>query len=85
MQTGLDEPVDRLLPELADRKVLKRIDSPVDDTVPAKRPITLGVLLTFRLGFGAVMAPPDAYPIQKAMTAAAGWSRRSMIFSPLAA
>jgi len=51
----LDEPVDRWLPELADRKVLKRIDSPLDDTVPAKRPITLRDLLTFRLGYGAVM------------------------------
>ncbi len=63
----LDEPVDRWLPELADRKVLKRIDSPLDDTVPAKRPITLRDLLTLRLGLGAVMAPPDTYPIQKAM------------------
>ena len=36
----LDEPVDRLLPELADRKVLKRLDGPLDDTVPASRPIT---------------------------------------------
>ena len=45
----LDEPVDRLLPELANRKVLKRLDSPLDDTVPAKRPITLRDLLTFRL------------------------------------
>jgi CubicO group peptidase (beta-lactamase class C family) len=63
----LDEPVDRWLPELADRKVLKRIDSPLDDTVPAKRRITLRDLLTFRLGLGAVMAPPGTYPIQKAM------------------
>ncbi|HKO09957.1 MAG TPA: serine hydrolase domain-containing protein, partial [Alphaproteobacteria bacterium] len=31
----LDEPVDRLLPELAERKVLKRLDGPLDDTVPA--------------------------------------------------
>ena len=30
----LDEPVDRLLPELADRRVLRRIDGPVEDTVP---------------------------------------------------
>ena len=52
----LDEPVDRWLPELADRKVLRGIDSPLDDTVPAKRPITLRDLLTFRLGVGAVMA-----------------------------
>jgi len=63
----LDEPVDRLLPELANRKVLKRIDSPLDDTVPAKRPITLRDLLTFRLGYGAVMVFPSRYPIQKAM------------------
>jgi CubicO group peptidase (beta-lactamase class C family) len=64
----LDEPLDRLLPELADRKVLKRIDGPLDDTVPASRPITLRDLLTFRMGFGIIMAPPDTYPIQRAMS-----------------
>jgi CubicO group peptidase (beta-lactamase class C family) len=64
----LDEPVDPWLPELADRKVLRAIDSPLDDTVPAHRPITLRDLLTFRLGFGIVMAPPGTYPIQKAMS-----------------
>ncbi len=37
----LDEPIDRLAPELANRKVLKRPDSLLDDTVPAVRPITL--------------------------------------------
>src|SRR5437868_4621720 len=63
----LDEPVDPWLPELADRKVLRAIDSPLDDTVPAHRPITLRDLLTFRLGIGAVMAPPGTYPIQKAI------------------
>jgi CubicO group peptidase (beta-lactamase class C family) len=62
----LDEPVDRWLPELADRKVLKRLDGPLDDTVPANRPITVRDLLTFRMGFGQMMAPPDAYPILKA-------------------
>src|SRR5215211_2538388 len=31
----LDEPVDRLLPELADRKVLKRLSGLLGDTVPA--------------------------------------------------
>jgi CubicO group peptidase (beta-lactamase class C family) len=67
----LDAPVDRLLPELADRKVLRSIDSALDDTVPANRPITLRDLLTFRLGIGAVMAPPGLYPIQKAMDEAA--------------
>jgi CubicO group peptidase (beta-lactamase class C family) len=59
----LDEPVDRLLPELAERKVLKRLDGPLDDTVPANRPITVRDLLTFRMGFGQMMALPDAYPI----------------------
>src|SRR5688572_17269541 len=37
----LGEPVDRLLPELAGRRVLKRIDGPLDDTVPANWPITV--------------------------------------------
>src|SRR5438034_6755027 len=52
----LDEPVDRLLPELAERRVLKDLDSPLDDTVPAHRPISVRDLLTFRMGYGTVMA-----------------------------
>jgi CubicO group peptidase (beta-lactamase class C family) len=48
----LDEPVDRLLPELADRRVLRRMDGPLDDTVPAQRAITTRDLLTFTFGFG---------------------------------
>src|SRR5437868_1843824 len=51
----LDEPVDRLLPELADRRVLRRMDGPLDDTVPAHRPITTRDLLTFTFGFGLAM------------------------------
>jgi CubicO group peptidase (beta-lactamase class C family) len=66
----LDEPVDRWLPELADRKVLRAIDGPLDDTVPAKRPITLRDLLTFRSGHGMIMVFPDRYPIQKAIAEA---------------
>jgi CubicO group peptidase (beta-lactamase class C family) len=66
----LDEPVDPWLPELADRRVLRAIDSPLDDTVPATRPITLRDLLTFRLGIGAVMVFPPRYPIQEAMAQA---------------
>jgi CubicO group peptidase (beta-lactamase class C family) len=64
----LDEPVDRLLPELVGRRVLRTLDAPLDDTVPATRPITVRDLLTFRMGFGIVMAPPNSYPIQRAMT-----------------
>jgi CubicO group peptidase (beta-lactamase class C family) len=79
----LDESVDRWLPELADRKVLRAIDSSLDDTVPANRPITLRDLLTFRLGLGAVMVFPERYPIQKAM-AEAGLAPgpRPLPFSP---
>src|SRR3989442_15269693 len=53
----LAEPVDRLLPELADRRVLTRVDGPLDDTVPAHRPITVEDLLTFRMGFGLLTEP----------------------------
>ena len=63
----LDDPVDDLLPELANRRVLKSLAGPVDDTVPAKRPISLRDLLTFTFGLGAVMVWPAKYPIQKAM------------------
>lgn len=63
----LEEPVDRLLPELSDRVVLKRIDSPLDDTVPAQRPITVRDLLTFTMGIGSIMAMPGTHPIQRAV------------------
>jgi len=66
----LDDPVDRFLPELANRRVLARLDAALDDTVPASRPITLRDLLTFRAGFGFVLAPPGTYPIQKAIAEA---------------
>ena len=51
---GLDEPVDRLLPELAGRRVLKRMDGPLEETVAAERAITTRDLLTFTFGFGMV-------------------------------
>src|SRR5262249_35547337 len=61
----LDDPVDRWLPELAGRRVLKRLDGPLEDTVPAKRPISLRDLLTLRMGLGYIMTS-GAYPIQQA-------------------
>jgi CubicO group peptidase (beta-lactamase class C family) len=63
---SLDEPVDRLIPELANRRVLRRLDGPLDDTVPARRPILVSDLLTMRMGMGAIMAPGN-YPIMTAM------------------
>ncbi|PRZ33910.1 CubicO group peptidase (beta-lactamase class C family) [Antricoccus suffuscus] len=63
----LDDPLDDVLPELAGRVVLRSLSADLDDTVPARRPITLRDLLTFRLGIGAVMAPPGSTPIGTAM------------------
>lgn len=63
----LDESIEPRLPELADRRVLKSISSALEDTVSARRPITVRDLLTYRMGFGSVMAPPDTFPIQKAI------------------
>jgi CubicO group peptidase (beta-lactamase class C family) len=62
----LDDPIDPWLPELAGRRVLRQIGSGLDDTVPAKRPISVRDLLTFRMGFGQMMARPDAHPILQA-------------------
>ena len=47
---ALDEPVDRLLPELADRRVLRAPDAALDDTVPADRPLTVRDVLTYTTG-----------------------------------
>ncbi|HEX4251448.1 MAG TPA: serine hydrolase domain-containing protein [Pseudonocardia sp.] len=69
---GLDDPVDELLPELADRRVLRFLDGSLDDTVPAERPITVRDLFTFQLGYGVVLAAPDSLPIQRA------WSQRRL-------
>jgi len=63
---ALEDPVDRWLPELAQPRVLRSIESQLDDTVPAVRPITVEDVLSFHLGWGSVMAPPDSYPIQRA-------------------
>ncbi|MFJ6410657.1 serine hydrolase domain-containing protein [Streptomyces hydrogenans] len=48
----LDDPVDPWLPELAGRQVLKNVDGPLDDTVPARRPITVRDVLTSTFGLG---------------------------------
>ncbi|UCM89673.1 serine hydrolase domain-containing protein [Streptomyces marincola] len=51
----LDDLVQEWLPELADRQVLKRIDGPLDDTEPARRPITVRDVLTSTFGLGMDM------------------------------
>lgn len=49
---ALDDPVARWLPELADPVVVRSPDGPLDDLVPAARPVTVDDLLTFRCGWG---------------------------------
>jgi CubicO group peptidase (beta-lactamase class C family) len=68
----LDEPVDRLLPELADRRVARTADSRLDETVPARRPITVRDLLTFRLGTGFDLAAMQA-PVPAAVYGLVGF------------
>lgn len=63
---GIDDPVDALLPELADRRVLRSMDAELDDTVPARRAITTRDLLTFTFGFGmdvGMFTAPTPWPI----------------------
>jgi CubicO group peptidase (beta-lactamase class C family) len=64
----LEDPVDDLLPELADRQVLVDGGGPVDGaTVPAERPITVRDALTFRLGLGMDFTAPWPQPLLEAM------------------
>ncbi|HEY1115465.1 MAG TPA: serine hydrolase domain-containing protein [Chitinophagaceae bacterium] len=63
----LDDPVDDWLPELANRKVLRTINSPLDDVVPARRPITVRDLFTFRSGYGEVFFSAPGCPLHQAM------------------
>jgi CubicO group peptidase (beta-lactamase class C family) len=51
-QVALDDPVRRWLPELAEPSVVRTAVSPVDDVVPAVRPITVLDLLTSQAGYG---------------------------------
>ena len=49
---ALEDPARRWLPELASPAVVRTPAGPVDDVVPAVRPITVVDLLTFRAGYG---------------------------------
>jgi CubicO group peptidase (beta-lactamase class C family) len=63
----LDDPIDKWVPEMADRKVLRRPDGPLDDTVPARRAITLRDLLTMRMGLGVFFGSRPDTPLQLAI------------------
>src|SRR6266702_3695930 len=81
----LDAPIDAVLPELADRRVLTRMDGPLDDTVPARRAITTRDLLTFTFGFGMIIEmffAPEPWPVVAAAEPI-GDVLRTRIFEPL--
>ena len=64
----LEDPVDALLPELADREVLVDGRGPIEgDTVSARRPITVHDVLSFRLGLGMDFEAPWPQPLLEAM------------------
>jgi len=64
---GLDDPVGRWLPELAEPRVLASPGGALGDTVPAERPITVRHLLTSTPGFGGLW---DGSPLDQAVHAA---------------
>jgi CubicO group peptidase (beta-lactamase class C family) len=67
---ALDDPVGEWLPELAKPTVVRTPSSPVEDVVPAARPITVFDLLTSRAGYGfpsdfTLPAVQRLFPVQK--------------------
>ncbi len=65
----LDDPITRWAPEFAKMRVLRSPTGPLDQTVPAERPITFEDLLTHRSGitYGAVHPGPIAQAFAEAL------------------
>lgn len=61
---GLDDEVAPWAPELAEPRVLRDPDGPLDDTVAAVRPVTVRHLITLTSGWGVGLEPT---PLQAAM------------------
>jgi CubicO group peptidase (beta-lactamase class C family) len=61
---ALSDPVEKWLPELGARRVLRSYDAQLSDTVPAERAITVEDLLSFRLGFGCIFTPQTLPVVQ---------------------
>src|SRR3954452_8243030 len=77
----LEDPISHWLPELASPSVVRRPDSPVDDLVPAQRPITVEDLQTFRAGWGfpADFSLPAVQPL---LTLLVPWAPGSGVPEP---
>jgi CubicO group peptidase (beta-lactamase class C family) len=73
-RVALDDPVARWLPELAAPSVVRTPASPLDDVVPAGRPVTVEDLLTSRAGWG--------FPSDFSLPAVAELFERLPVFAP---
>jgi CubicO group peptidase (beta-lactamase class C family) len=65
----LDDEISKWAPELANRRVVRTPSSEIDDTVPARREITMFDVLTFQLGVGMYLGGHKS-PHLQAMRAA---------------
>jgi CubicO group peptidase (beta-lactamase class C family) len=66
---ALSDPITKWAPELANRRVLKTAEGPIDDTVPAVRDITIEDLMTHRSGlaYGFSSVGPIAHAYEAAL------------------
>jgi CubicO group peptidase (beta-lactamase class C family) len=71
---ALDDPIANRLPELAAPRVVRTPESPLDDTVPAARPITVEDVLTSRAGWG--------FPSDFSLPAVAELFQKLPVFGP---
>jgi CubicO group peptidase (beta-lactamase class C family) len=71
---SLDDPIARWLPELASPRVVRTLQSAIDDLVPAARPITVDDVLTFRAGWG--------FPSDFSLPAVVELFRKLPVFGP---
>ncbi|MET0984343.1 MAG: serine hydrolase domain-containing protein [Steroidobacteraceae bacterium] len=62
----LDDPIDKWIPELANRKVVRHMTGPLDDVYPSPRPIKVEDLLTYRIGYGMAQMLPNG-PLKAAI------------------
>jgi CubicO group peptidase (beta-lactamase class C family) len=60
----LDDDISNWAPELARRRVLRTPSSETDDTVPARREITMFDVLSFQLGIGMYLGAPRSHLLQ---------------------
>lgn len=67
---ALDDPIERYLPQLGDRRVLRPGATQIDDTEPAVRPITIRHLLTHSAGLSYLFLLDPGSPMYQAYVAA---------------